>query len=59
MAHFRWGCLMSRKKSEAGESFEQILEAYPRLTEESIRAAIAFAVEVLRTDVVYPIQEIA
>jgi uncharacterized protein (DUF433 family) len=44
-------------KIAAGESFEQILEAHPRLTEESIRAAIAFAVEVLRTDIIYPIEE--
>jgi len=44
-------------KIAAGESFEQILEAHPRLTEEAIRAAIAFAAEVLRTDIIYPIEE--
>jgi len=30
-------------KLAAGESYEQILEAHPRLTRESILAAIAFA----------------
>lgn len=39
----------------AGESIEDLLNAYPRLTEESIRAALAFAAEALRADVVYPI----
>lgn len=41
----------------AGETFEQILEAHPRLTDEAIRAAIAFAAEALRADVIYPIME--
>ena len=38
-----------------GESIEQIIEAHPRLTEEKIRAALAFASDALRADVVYPI----
>ncbi|MBI1746842.1 MAG: DUF433 domain-containing protein [Acidobacteria bacterium] len=42
----------------AGESMEQILAAHPRLTEEAIRAALAFAAEVLKSDVVYPMAEI-
>ncbi|MBN1886717.1 MAG: DUF433 domain-containing protein [Thermoflexales bacterium] len=42
------------EKVAAGESCEQILEAHPRLTREAIQAAIAFAAEVLRADVVYP-----
>jgi uncharacterized protein (DUF433 family) len=41
-------------KLAAGETLEQILEAHPRLSEEAIRAALAFAAEVLRADVVYP-----
>lgn len=45
------------EKVAAGETFEQILEAHPRLTPEAIRAAIAFAAEALRADVVYPILE--
>jgi uncharacterized protein (DUF433 family) len=44
------------EKLAAGESIEQILDAHGRLTEESIRAALAFAADVLRTDVVYPVE---
>ena len=43
------------EKLAAGESVEQILEAHPRLTKEGIRAALAFAAEVLRADVLYPV----
>ena len=39
----------------AGESQEQILEANPRLSPEDIRAALAFAAQVLHADVVYPV----
>ena len=42
------------EKLAAGETVGQILHAHPRLTEESIRAALAFAAEALRADVVYP-----
>lgn len=45
------------EKIAAGETFEQVLEAHPRLTPEAIRAAVAFAAEALRADVVYPIME--
>jgi len=45
------------EKIAAGETFEQILEAHPRLTNEAIRAAIAFAAEALRADVIYPVLE--
>lgn len=45
------------EKLSAGESIEQLLSAYPRLTEEAIRAALAFAADALRADVVYPVQE--
>ena len=37
----------------AGTSFGQLLESHPRLTEASIRAAIAFAADCLRLDNVY------
>ena len=40
----------------AGESVEQILDAHPRLNEDAVRAALAFAVEVLRADVSYPLE---
>jgi uncharacterized protein (DUF433 family) len=45
------------EKLAAGETIEQILEAHPRLTRESIQAALAFAAEALRADVVYPLSE--
>jgi len=41
----------------AGETIEQILEAHPRLTREAILAALDFAAQALRADVVYPIAE--
>ena len=41
----------------AGESFQQLLQAHPRLTKEGIQAALNFAREALRADVVYPISE--
>ena len=44
------------EKLAAGESIEQILEAHPRLTSSAISSALAFAVDVLRADVVYPIE---
>lgn len=43
----------------AGESFDQLLKAHPRLTKEGIQAALQFAREALRADVVYPISESA
>ena len=45
------------EKIAAGETIEQLLEEYPRLTEESVRAALYFASQALRADVVYPIRE--
>ena len=42
------------EKLAAGESGEQILSEHPRVTVAGIRAAIAFAAEALRADVVYP-----
>ena len=45
------------EKLAAGETIEQILAAHPRLTEEAIRAALAFASEALRADVIYPVAE--
>jgi uncharacterized protein (DUF433 family) len=47
------------EKLSAGESIEQILEAHPRLTREAIQAALAFAANALRADVIYPISEVA
>ncbi|MEW6375789.1 MAG: DUF433 domain-containing protein [Thermodesulfobacteriota bacterium] len=47
------------EKLAAGETIEQILEAYPHLTREGIQAALSFAAEALRSDVVYPTDEAA
>jgi uncharacterized protein (DUF433 family) len=43
------------EKLAAGETVEQILEAHPRLSREAIQAALAFAAQALRADVVYPL----
>lgn len=43
------------EKLAAGESEEQILAAHPRLTRQSIQAALAFAANALKADVVYPV----
>ena len=45
------------EKLAAGETAEQILESHSRLTPEAILAALAFAAEALRYDVIYPIVE--
>jgi len=45
------------EKLAAGETIEQILDAHPRLTREAVLAAIAFAKEALRADVIYPVTE--
>ena len=42
------------EKLAAGETPEQILEAHPRLSDEGIKAALAFAAQALRYDVIYP-----
>ena len=47
------------EKLAAGETIEQILEAHPRLTRAAIQAALAFAAEALRADVLYPLAEAA
>jgi len=41
-------------KLGAGESVEQVLKAHPRLTHQGVLAALSFAAEALRADVVYP-----
>ena len=46
------------EKLAAGETIDQILSEHPRLTTEGIRAAIAFAAEVLRADVIYPAEKV-
>ena len=43
-------------KLAAGETIEQVLQAHPRLTQEGIRAALAFSSKLLKADVVYPLK---
>ena len=45
------------EKLAAGETIEQILDAHPRLTRQAVLAALAFARDALRADVVYPLSE--
>jgi len=45
------------EKLSAGESFDELLQAHPRLTREGIQAALRFARDALRADVVYPISD--
>lgn len=45
------------EKPASGETIEQILEEHLRLTKETIQAALAFAAEALKADVVYPVPE--
>ena len=42
----------------AGESIADIVASHPRLTEESVRGALAFAAQALRADVKYPIRRL-
>ena len=46
------------EKLAAGETIEQILEAHPRLTREGVQAALSFAAETLRSDIIYPTDEV-
>lgn len=45
------------EKLAAGEPIEQLLDAHPRLTREGILAALDFAAQALRADVVYPVPD--
>lgn len=42
------------EKLAAGESIDEIIASHPRLTREGVSAALQFAAEAVRTDVVYP-----
>jgi uncharacterized protein (DUF433 family) len=44
------------EKLAAGETIDDLLIDYPHLTRESVLAALGFALQVLRKDVVYPSQ---
>lgn len=45
------------EKLGAGESVEQVLAAHPRLTIEAIQAAMSFAADAIRHDLVYPLPD--
>ncbi len=45
------------EKLAAGETVDQLLEAHPRLTRPAIYAALSFAAEALKADVIYPVPE--
>ncbi len=47
------------EKLAAGENAGQITDAHPRLTPEAIQAALSFAAEALKADVIYPVREAA
>ncbi len=40
-----------------GLTIEEVIEAYPRLTREAIYAALAFAADTIRAEVVYPLDQ--
>jgi uncharacterized protein (DUF433 family) len=42
------------EKLAAGETVEQLLEAHPRLTQAGIQAALAYAAQTMRSDLIYP-----
>jgi uncharacterized protein (DUF433 family) len=43
------------EKIAAGESIDQILDSHPTLTRDGLQAAVKYAVDVLRSDVILPI----
>ena len=43
------------EKLGSGESVDAVLEAHPRLTREGILAALRYAAQALRAEVVYPV----
>jgi uncharacterized protein (DUF433 family) len=45
------------EKLAAGETAEQILDSHPHLTIEAIRAALAYAADVLRGEAIYSLAE--
>ena len=45
------------EKLGSGETIEQMLAAHSRLTREGVLAALEFAAQALRADVVYPIPD--
>ena len=44
------------RKLGAGHSFADLLDAYPRLTEDDLRAALAFAADCMQHEAVLPVE---
>jgi uncharacterized protein (DUF433 family) len=44
------------RKLGAGRSFADLLDAYPRLTEDDLRAALAFAADYMQHETVLPVE---
>lgn len=40
----------------AGETMEQLIEAHPRLTRDGVFAALNYAAETLRSDIIHPVE---
>ncbi len=47
------------EKLAHGETVEEIVEEHPRLTEQSVQAALAFAAETMRATVTQSVTEVA
>ncbi|MDX2267910.1 MAG: DUF433 domain-containing protein [Bryobacter sp.] len=47
------------QKFAAGYTEEDILLAYPHLTKEGVRAALAFAAEAMEASAIYPLDRVA
>jgi uncharacterized protein (DUF433 family) len=45
------------EKLGSGETIEQLLESHPRLTREAVLAALLFAAQAMRSDVLYPVMK--
>jgi uncharacterized protein (DUF433 family) len=43
------------EKLAAGETVDDLLVAYPRLSRDAVRAALAYAAETLRGDTIFPL----
>ena len=47
------------EKLACGETIAEVVEEHPRLTEEDIRAALAFAAEAMRSTAIHSVLEVA
>lgn len=45
------------ERLSAGETVEQVVDAHPRLTREAVLAALAYAADALRHEVVHPVPD--